>query len=372
MIGDGLWNQLVAKDIPLDQIFLDPNNPRFAEFNHTPVNDDNIEAAQERVLERLMQPEYQVEKLRMTMEENGYLPIDRVIVRYFSDDKYVVLEGNRRIASAKSLMNLHKQGALTNPSIVESLRLIPCMVYTGSDLEAAWVFQGLRHITGIQEWSAFNKAKLLVDQMRQFDLNLTEVGKRFGLTPHGAGQWVRGYSAYTQACETTDYVGKVHEGAYPYFQELFSQSSIAVREWMEWDDKEMSFKDELKFNEFISWLYPKADDDSEVDFEKRRLSRRDDLRTLAYLIRQSNGDEFYLFRSGMELEEAYSIAMSRNLEEANKNRTDPMAKLFDTLDKAVKELDNIPHRVLRDSDAKMKLFEKLDSLVVLIDDLRQS
>ena len=39
---------------------------------------------------------------------NGFLPIDRVIVKKFAENKYVVLEGNRRICAAKNIMELYK------------------------------------------------------------------------------------------------------------------------------------------------------------------------------------------------------------------------------------------------------------------------
>lgn len=87
------------------------------------------------------------------------------------------------------------------------------------------------------EWSAFNKAKLLVEQMEENELSLTQVGKRVGVTSHGAGQWVRGYYAFGQARENSDYINEVDERSYPFFQELFGKTSAPVREWMEWDEE---------------------------------------------------------------------------------------------------------------------------------------
>src|SRR5579883_3051833 len=185
-----LFDELVSMEIPLDRLFLDPNNPRFAEFEQAYVEDAEIEAAQDRVYERLLN-KYDIGKLRMNMEVNGYLPIDRVIVREFEPDKYVLLEGNRRIAAAKNLTKSAAKRADISKPVQATLSRIPCLLYTGSDKNAAWIFQGLRHITGVFEWSAFNKAKLLFDQMEEENINLTDVGKRFGLTSHGAGQWVR-------------------------------------------------------------------------------------------------------------------------------------------------------------------------------------
>lgn len=94
-------------DLPLSQIYLDPNNPRFtaADWNYILMEywdkADVQEAAQRRLLN-----DFDVEKLRMSMEVNGFLPIDRVIVKKFSENKYLVLEGNRRICAAEKLGNV--------------------------------------------------------------------------------------------------------------------------------------------------------------------------------------------------------------------------------------------------------------------------
>ncbi len=91
--------------------------------------------------------------------------------------------------------------------------------------------------------------------MEQEHLGLTAAGKRFGLSAFGAGQWVRGYYAFKQAREESDYVHEVDERAYPYFQELFGRSSSPVREWLGWNEDGYKFKNPLNFNEFVGWLY---------------------------------------------------------------------------------------------------------------------
>jgi len=369
-----LYSELLSIDVPLQNLFLDPNNPRFAEFEPIPVLDNDIEAAQNRV-QYLLTQHYQIDKLRMNIEVNGYLPIDRVVVRQFADDEYVVLEGNRRIAAAKSLTMMAADGAAVGDEVLSSLKVIPCLQYTGTDDNAAWVFQGVRHISGVYDWTAFNKAKLLVDQMEENGLNLTAVGKRFGLTPHGAGQWVRGYSAFKQAREKSDYTNEVLEESYPYFQELFSLSSIAVREWMEWDENKRQFNNELHFNEFVSWLYPRKkneDDpgrDDKGDWEARRLQRRDDIRALAYLIKFAP-EEFHNFRLGSDLEASYSMAQTRKYEENSRKNRNPAEQAFDAIETCVKALEDIPLKVVRDDVTRGRLYAALDDLQNAINTLR--
>ena len=220
-----IYQDLKPIDLTLESIFLDPNNPRFVGTNWKYISDSRIanDSVQEQARARLIDG-YAIDKLRMSMEVNGYLPIDRVIVREISRGKFVVLEGNRRICAAKMVSRYSDDGLEISEEVLNSLKHIPCLQYTGSEKDASWVFQGLRHITGVLEWSAYNKAKLLVEQMEEEGINQTEVGKRFGLTAYGAGQWIRGYYAFKQARESSDFINEVDERAYPYFQELFSKS----------------------------------------------------------------------------------------------------------------------------------------------------
>lgn len=178
MITYALGNDLTPIDIPLSSIYLDPNNPRFVGPNwiYIPEGEIDSETIQEDSRRRLISG-FGIEKLRMNMEVNGYLPIDRVIVREFKESKYVVLEDNRRICAAKLISKIGFDGSEVHTDIIDSLKNIPCLQYTGSAKDAAWIFQGLRHITGISDWSSFNKAKLLVEQMENEGLSLTEVGK---------------------------------------------------------------------------------------------------------------------------------------------------------------------------------------------------
>ena len=374
-----LINELTDIEIPLEKIYLDPNNPRFVDTKWINIPDEDVtkedvqEATRRRLIER-----FGIEKLRMNMEVNGYLPIDRVIVRKLEDDKYVVLEGNRRICAAKLITLVALDGSSLSEDVIKSLEVIPCLLYSGTDTNASWIFQGLRHITSIIDWSAYNKAKLLVEQMEGGSLSLTEVGKRFGLTPYGAGQWVRGYSAFKQAKEETDYVLEVDERSYTYFQELFSRSSTKVREWLEWDDHNYKFKNIMNLNEFVSWLYPKEineegegeEGDMQGDWENRWLARRDDIRQVNFLIKEAP-DIFQEFRDKGELERLYSVAITRQYEREIKEKSDPIQDVFILLSQCTKALENIPLKAIKEDSIRAKLNQAIEELEERIQYIRK-
>lgn len=373
-----IYQDLVAITAPLSAIYLDPNNPRFVGTLSKWVEEDDIDL--EKVQDearRLLVRAYEVDKLRMNMEVNGYLPIDRVVVRRFKETKFVVLEGNRRVAAAKMIGHLAMDGSTVSDEVLRSLVEIPCLEYVGTEQDAAWIFQGIRHITGISEWSAYNKARLLVEQMEGERLSLTAVGKRFGLTPFGAGQWVRGYYAFKQAREESDYIREVDERSYPYFQELFGRSSLPLRDWIVWDEGQYKFKDLIRFNEFISWLYPRptvedGGPESIGDFEKRRLARRDDLRSVAQLLSGAE-KQFEQFRNGsLSLELALATATAEELERKSAESVDRVKEVFDAISAAIKALDTVPHKMLREEGLKEQFQERLEALMALIKGLNGS
>jgi hypothetical protein len=264
--------------------------------------------------------------------------------------------------------------------ILESFKQIPCLQYTGSEQDASWIFQGLRHISGISEWSAYNKARLLVEQMEEEKITLTEAGRRFGLTAYGAGQWVRGYFAFHQGLMESDYTREVDEEAYPYFQELFSKSSGPLRDWIGWveskGDGEYRFANLQRLNEFVGWLYPRPDseagqesDDSRGEWDKRYLKTRDDLRHLSFLI-SSAPNYFELFRREHDLEQAYAIASAEKYQEDLAERSDTTKSVFDALTACIKALDEMPLKIVRDAELNAQLQKKLVSLDSFVRSLR--
>lgn len=364
-----LNNELVDAKIALDKIFLDPNNPRFTSLKWADISDDQIaDVTIQAATKRKLEEGFSINKLVDNIQINGYLPIDRVIVKQFAEDKYVVLEGNRRICAAKNIMEQYKSNhEQVEKSVVDSLREISCLVYTGSERQPSWVFQGLRHIIGIQEWPAYNKARLLVQLMEDENLSLTEVGKKFGLTAYGAGQWVRGYYAFMQAAEESDYTQEIDERAYPYLQEIFSRSNPVFKEWLQWDDTHYKFNDNLKFNEFLSWLYPRNEENKldgvEVEvkgnWDNRLIKRSNDIRIVSFLLRESRSD-FEMFRADGDLEKAQNSANTRKYLESQ----DPSTETIEKIKSCTKALDDIPFKLVVSRKEELSdLLEKLEDKV---------
>src|SRR5207249_10421336 len=172
---------LEPKRIALDDLFLDPNNPRFTTEGERRVTEDKVKdaAIQEQAFDKISKEG--VEDLRNSILRNGFLQTDRIVVRPLQMGGYLTLEGNRRLAALFMLKQAHEQGdESVSDAFFDSISTVEVLVYTGSEEEAAWIFQGVRHLSGIRDWPAFKKAKVLYEKMLKGGIELlSEVGSYF-------------------------------------------------------------------------------------------------------------------------------------------------------------------------------------------------
>ena len=368
--------QLQPIDLHIKQIYLDPNNPRFVndDWRDIPTDQFDRETVQADTRRR-MEAHFNIEKLRINMEVNGYLPIDRIIVKRFKQEKYVVLEGNRRVTAAKQISEMPMLQLGLIDKVQKTLESIPCLEYSGPETDAAWVLQGIRHITGIADWSAYNKARMLSERLDKGE-SLTEVGNRFGLSAYGAGAWIRGYKAYRQAKSESQYGREISERIYPFFQEVFNRSNISLRKWLEWNEKDQRFENDLNLNEFLCWFYPKEEPDdgrdvSDVrgDWDKRIVTTVHTLREISYLLTNST-PHFEMFLSNGDLSGVVALAKAQAAEVQIEYGREPAKKLLKTMDQLIRQLENIPMlKFGRSGELQDELNTKLTRLTEVMEEV---
>jgi hypothetical protein len=88
----------VYQRIPVSDLLFDLKNPRLAEFG-IPDN-----ASQLDVLKTLWQ-HMAIEEIAMSIAHNGYFEHEPLFVEQADRQKYVVIEGNRRLAAVKLLLD---------------------------------------------------------------------------------------------------------------------------------------------------------------------------------------------------------------------------------------------------------------------------
>ena len=121
-----LGQNLKPQPICIHKLFLDPNNPRFLDFEDEIglVPDERIteENVQSYAMERMSK--FDLRELKDSVAEVGFLPMDKMVVRPIGDGNFVVVEGNRRLAAVKSLLGDHQRGREVPEELLEQLKIL--------------------------------------------------------------------------------------------------------------------------------------------------------------------------------------------------------------------------------------------------------
>lgn len=147
--------------VNISELVFDPNNPRLPKKIQG-VKDEK------KVIEYMV--EYaNIADLMESIAETGYSDAEPLLVVKNKKGKYVVVEGNRRLAAVKLLNNpelseLRKKVIceIVENASVEAPVEIPCVLY--KKRESILDYLGYRHITGVKDWGALEKARYL-DQL---------------------------------------------------------------------------------------------------------------------------------------------------------------------------------------------------------------
>ena len=148
--------------IPTEQLRLDRLNPRLLGESRNEA-DDAIIARLYRAAE--------LDELLQSISINGYLDIEPLVVIYDPEGNgYIVLEGNRRLATLRLLREPELVRRLEK-SIGFKIRIPPVedeslkdtfkavTVYLVNNREDARSFIGFKHINGPKKWDAYAKAR---------------------------------------------------------------------------------------------------------------------------------------------------------------------------------------------------------------------
>lgn len=237
------------KDVELGRLLFDPNNFRFQDKDDWVLADPTRfgeESVQSKAYQRL-KPEG-VAELKRSILTNGFLPIERLVVRRFDGDgvetRYLVLEGNRRLAALKSISEDHDAGVPVSQEVLESLDAVPVVLVAQDDDSLYKSVMGIRHVGGIKQWDGYQRAKLVTELRDQHGLSSSEVADRLGMTVNEVNRRYRAYKALDQMTADEEYQHLARPRMYPIFHEAVSVPQ--VRDWLGWEEAQNRF---TKFEE---------------------------------------------------------------------------------------------------------------------------
>lgn len=161
----------IKDNIEVEKLLFDSQNPRVPKGLQGEKNEAKII--------KYMVTSGNVTDLMESIAETGYSDAEPLLVVPGENGMYIVVEGNRRLAALK-LLNKPELTDLRVKQIQEIIANanaeipteVPCIVY--QERTSVLDYLGYRHITGVKDWGALEKARYL-DQL--YALHVEECGK---------------------------------------------------------------------------------------------------------------------------------------------------------------------------------------------------
>lgn len=171
-------NKKVAKELKVEDLSLDDLNYRLPETTKGSSQNELIE---------LLAQDYSLAEIGQSLADNGYFQEEPLIALEPPKGKFIVVEGNRRLAALKLLLSSDLAKSLQLREWVElkreckyDLHEVPVIVY--QDRQDIVPYLGFRHITGVKRWEPFAKARfinfLVFERKKTFQEIAREIGSK--------------------------------------------------------------------------------------------------------------------------------------------------------------------------------------------------
>lgn len=289
---------------PYENLLLDPENPRLAELKLT-IKDQDV------ILHWLWKNKA-VSELVDSMLAGGYWPHEELFVSKEAG-KLVVIEGNRRLAAVKLLMEPETRARLSikddwspSPQVIESLKQLPVIVQPRAEI---WGYVGFKHLNGPQPWDSIAKAQYIHRVHTNFGISLKEIASTLGDQNDTVERMYRGYLVLRQSMDEGLFNPENRTKPKFAFSHLWTalgyksvQDFLGVTQDQLLKGQLLPKKNRQKLGELMLWLYG----NKEEDIEPKVRSQNPHLREMAEVLESSRGLQF--LRSGLPLAVALDAA----------------------------------------------------------------
>lgn len=352
-------NKVEIREVSIDNLYLDPNNYRLKDkIDYEEVDQEHIENAkiQKRTLDLLVGfNRTGISDLFMSYITNGYLLIDTIQVIPLKDDKYKVLDGNRRVATLKYIYNEFSEYGYDLKNLDSKIfSSVPVVVNIQNDEINYDILMGLKHIFGIRKWSLSNVSSLVLAFKEKYNNKNINLYNSLGLSPR------------EQKLHLTVlyFVKKYKESEYGEFYKstlysLFKKISLSnkILRWLEWNEKDLVANNTDNLYKLFAWMSTDFNLDSKEFLD-------------ANPIINDASDIYYLEKF---INDEYSINLideKRNILEAyvasSYSGSDVYSELLNKIEKNIIEVDKFSKHVINiEKDRLLKIKNQIDKLLTI-------
>lgn len=288
------------------ELCFDPENPRLVEFNASGFDETK--------LVNFLWDTMAVEELVMSILAQGFFEHEPLYVLKQDDDSFIVLEGNRRLAAVRSILNpamvksgrMDKYVGVITDEIVEQLQnSIPTIELKSR--EDAWRLLGFKHVNGAAKWGSYAKAKYISDVHNKFGVDLDKIAEQIGDTNKTVRKLYQGLMLLEQAQQQAEFSVDDIETGRLYFSHLYTAIGYEkFRKYIGLSDDSISPNpvpgDKIKnLQEMMDWIYGSR----KRGVTRKVQSQNPDLRHLVEVL--DNDMSVSALRSGSSLSVAYDL-----------------------------------------------------------------
>jgi ParB-like nuclease domain len=305
-------DQSNTTSIPISVLDFDPQNPRFFDIS------SEGKSTEAEALSRMLKEE-NIDELVGSIGKLGYFTGEPLLVtpNPKNSNRYIVVEGNRRLAALRVL-----SGMLTDDSLLPSLRdlrnsasvqgidAVPCFVFPTR--KETLKYLGFRHISGPKTWGPLAKARYLADLIQNFyaDLELPAqlqaVARDIGSRSDYVAQLLTALNLYERARNKNFYdLQKLSEGDISFSLLSTALSYSKIVKFLELADRKVvnveSINDEHA-KQLLAWMFVQDQSGNTVLGESRHLEKLAAVvaspRAVIELNASHNLDQAYAFTGG--------------------------------------------------------------------------
>ena len=339
--------------INVSELVFDRKNPRLFEYG-LDANSSDADVIE------LLWEEMDVRELVLSIEASGFFYHEPIVVAK-EDGQNIVIEGNRRLAAVKLLLEpqLAEALKLNVPTISKEakggLRQLPVVVDTR---ETAWRYLGFKHVNGPAKWSSFAKSQYIADVHRKYGVPLGDIARQIGDTHRTVQRLFRGLMVIEQAERLKIFDREDRYNKHLAFSHLYTgigydgiASFIGLRPETEENEEPVPSEKKDELRELCLWLYGSKSEDKRPVIR----SQNPDLRDLDTVV--ANREAVAALRAGRELTMAVEISK-------------PAATVFEaSLHAAKRELEKARSLLTTGYDGSDQLLRVADDIAELANDL---
>jgi len=229
-----------------NNLYLDPQNPRLAEFTHT-----GTQAAIQRIMER----EFDIQPIVDSLYRNGFfweeplVAVRESLPELRGKTVLLVIEGNRRLAA----INYIRTNPSKFPDQAARDRLAEVPVIIRDNREETLSFVGFRHVTGVMEWEPAAMAQYALRLVRGGH-DVEEIAQLIGDKTKKIQRLIRTQSLVERVAEQDDATKKF------FFSYLLTATDApGTQNWLKLkiDPKKgvVTAVDDEKLKKLWIWLY---------------------------------------------------------------------------------------------------------------------